>query len=105
MSDEDAVGPPRPAPIAEEEGEDVGPPRPASLKRPLEDSDEVGPPRPDSLSAPTKRQKRKKRRLPFERVYLDALPVASNYEKSYMHRDAVSHIVVTPRTDFVVTGR
>jgi hypothetical protein len=35
--------------------------------------------------------------LQFEQQYLDALPNAQMYEKSYMHRDTVTHIVV--RTD------
>jgi peptidylprolyl isomerase domain and WD repeat-containing protein 1 len=26
------------------------------------------------------------------------------YEKSYMHRDVVTHVLVTPGTDFVVTA-
>ena len=31
--------------------------------------------------------------LEHEQVYLDALPSASMYEKSYMHRDIVTHVV------------
>ncbi|KAF6258211.1 hypothetical protein COO60DRAFT_1295463 [Scenedesmus sp. NREL 46B-D3] len=41
--------------------------------------------------------------LPFEQQYLDALPSAQMYEKSYMHRDTVTHVVATP-TDFIITG-
>jgi hypothetical protein len=33
--------------------------------------------------------------LPFEQQYLDALPSAQMYEKSYMHRDTVTHVVVS----------
>jgi hypothetical protein len=33
--------------------------------------------------------------LPFEQQYLDALPCAQMYEKSYMHRDTVTHVVVS----------
>ena len=30
--------------------------------------------------------------LPHEQVYLDALPSAAMYEKSYMHRDVITHV-------------
>lgn len=33
--------------------------------------------------------------LQFEQQYLDALPCAQMYEKSYMHRDTVTHVVVS----------
>lgn len=33
--------------------------------------------------------------LQFEQQYLDALPCAHMYEKSYMHRDTVTHVVVS----------
>eukprot|EP01105_Mastigella_eilhardi_P021191 TRINITY_DN5107_c0_g1_i1.p1 TRINITY_DN5107_c0_g1~~TRINITY_DN5107_c0_g1_i1.p1 ORF type:complete len:627 (-),score=189.39 TRINITY_DN5107_c0_g1_i1:99-1979(-) len=48
--------------------------------------------------------KKKRKVLQFERLFLDALPSAEMYEKSYMHRDVITHVVVTPLTDFVVTG-
>lgn len=31
--------------------------------------------------------------LEHEHVYLDALPSSQMYEKSYMHRDVVTHVV------------
>jgi hypothetical protein len=31
----------------------------------------------------------------LERIYLDNLPAAENYEKSYMHRDTITHLIVT----------
>ena len=31
--------------------------------------------------------------LEYERVYLDNLPSAAMYERSYMHRDVISQIV------------
>ncbi|RXI04749.1 hypothetical protein DVH24_039023 [Malus domestica] len=46
---------------------------------------------------------RPKRPLQFEHAYLDALPSAQMYEKSYMHRDVVTHVAVSS-ADFVVTG-
>lgn len=33
--------------------------------------------------------------LEFERVYLDNLPSAAMYERSYMHRDVITHIICT----------
>lgn len=41
--------------------------------------------------------------LEYEKLYLENLPDAECYEKSYMHRDAITHIVVT-KTDFIVTA-
>ncbi|WOO80878.1 Peptidyl-prolyl cis-trans isomerase cyp15 [Vanrija pseudolonga] len=48
--------------------------------------------------------KRKKRRavLPHERLYLEHLPQADWYYKSFMHRDNVNYVVVT-RTNFIIT--
>eukprot|EP00898_Chlorokybus_atmophyticus_P009121 jgi/Chlat1/920/Chrsp108S01359 len=55
----------------------------------------VGP----TLPPPAKKHKR----LEFEQVYLEALPCAAMYEKSYMHRDVVSHVAVAS-TEFFITG-
>lgn len=44
------------------------------------------------------------KRLRHEKVYLDNLPRAAMYEKSYMHRDRVSHCVVAPVTEFILTA-
>ncbi|XVE79289.1 hypothetical protein DITRI_Ditri14bG0045900 [Diplodiscus trichospermus] len=46
---------------------------------------------------------RPKRPLQFEQAYLDSLPSANMYEKSYMHRDVVTHVAVTS-ADFFITG-
>ncbi|XP_065868079.1 peptidyl-prolyl cis-trans isomerase CYP71 isoform X1 [Euphorbia lathyris] len=46
---------------------------------------------------------RAKRPLQFEHAYLDSLPSANMYEKSYMHRDVVSHVAVSG-ADFFITG-
>ncbi len=40
--------------------------------------------------------------LEHETLYTDALPSASMYERSFMHRDVLTHAVVT-RKDFVIT--
>lgn len=42
--------------------------------------------------------------LAHEAELLGALPSGALYERSYMHRDVVTHVLVTPRTDFIVTG-
>ncbi|KAK8960794.1 hypothetical protein KSP40_PGU012408 [Platanthera guangdongensis] len=44
-----------------------------------------------------------KRPLQFEQTFLDALPSAHMYEKSYMHRDVVTHVAVSA-ADFFITG-
>ena len=41
--------------------------------------------------------------LLHEAQYLEALPSAQMYEKSYMHRDTVTQVATTP-TDFFITG-
>ncbi|XP_071454294.1 peptidylprolyl isomerase domain and WD repeat-containing protein 1 [Hetaerina americana] len=48
-------------------------------------------------------QPKKRKVLKYEKLYLENLPLAETYEKSYMHRDIVTHLAVT-KTDFVVTG-
>ncbi|KAL7748741.1 Peptidyl-prolyl cis-trans isomerase cyp15 [Sorochytrium milnesiophthora] len=53
----------------------------------------------DQDERPTKKRRRV---LQHEDVYLDKLPSTDMYEKSYMHRDTMSFVVVT-RTDFVIT--
>ena len=76
-----AVGPAPPAPgdAGDDEPVDVGPAMPPKAK--------------------------KKKTLAFEQVYLDSMPSASMYEKSYMHRDDVTCVAVTPGTDFFITGQ
>lgn len=49
------------------------------------------------------RPPRSKRPLGFEHAFLDALPCAAMYEKSYMHRDVVTHVAVSA-ADFFITG-
>lgn len=62
------------------------------------DSEElVGP----SLSEAAQPKKRKV--LPHEQLYLDLLPSAESYEKSYMHRDVITHCTVSA-TDFIITA-
>ncbi|CBJ32259.1 peptidylprolyl isomerase domain and WD repeat containing 1 [Ectocarpus siliculosus] len=87
---------------SESSSDDEAGPQPAAPGQLGEDSDtdgEAGPPAP----APVKQKK--KRKLAHEKVYLEALPAAPMYERSYMHRDVVSHALMTPcGTDFLVTA-
>lgn len=62
-----------------------------------DDDDVIGP-----MPAPLPKPK-KKRVLEFEKVYLRNLPSAESYEKSFMHRDVVTHILVTV-TEFLITA-
>lgn len=41
--------------------------------------------------------------LAFESLYMENLPLSETYERSYMHRDVVTFVVVT-KTDFVITA-
>lgn len=61
------------------------------------DDEMVGPSLSDA--APQK----KKKVLEYEKVFLENLPSGENYEKSFMHRDVVTHVCVTP-TDFIITA-
>jgi peptidylprolyl isomerase domain and WD repeat-containing protein 1 len=72
---------------------DVGPaPAPAAA-----DDDASG------ATAPNKRRK-KARRLAHEQLFVAALPSGERYSKSLMHREALSHAVFTPHTDFLLTA-
>jgi peptidylprolyl isomerase domain and WD repeat-containing protein 1 len=61
--------------------------------------DDFGPALP-SEAAP----KKKRRKLPFEKVYVNALPASARYSKSLMHKDQLSFVTVAPYTDFVITS-
>jgi peptidylprolyl isomerase domain and WD repeat-containing protein 1 len=61
--------------------------------------DDFGPALP-SADAP----KKKRRKLPFEKVYVNALPASARYSKSLMHKDQLSFVTMTPHTDFLITS-
>lgn len=47
---------------------------------------------------------KKKRKLPYEALYVDALPKGTRYSKSLMHKDQVSSVTVASSpSDFVIT--
>ncbi|KAJ1954509.1 Peptidyl-prolyl cis-trans isomerase cyp15, partial [Dispira parvispora] len=63
--------------------------------------DMVGPLPPKNPAA-TQVPSKKRRVLAHEDLYLNALPCAEMYEQSYMHRDVVNFVVVSP-TNFIIT--
>ncbi|KAI8980800.1 hypothetical protein BDB01DRAFT_795626 [Pilobolus umbonatus] len=77
-------------------------------KRPLQDEhnieedseEDIGPSLPTEAheEAPRKRKKT----LAYEKLFLDHMPNADMYERSYMHRDTLNQIAIT-KNDFVIT--
>ena len=53
-----------------------------------------------SEAAPAK----KKKVLPHEKLYLKNLPSSESYERSFMHRDVVTHVAVAVQSEFVITA-
>ena len=60
--------------------------------------DDLGPALPSTVPP------KKKRKLPYEKLYISALPTAGRYSKSLMHREPLTHVVITPHTDFLITS-
>ncbi|KAK7595234.1 hypothetical protein V9T40_001667 [Parthenolecanium corni] len=73
----------------------------------MSDKEEQTPPEIDaensSQSLPEQPPAKKQKVLENEELYLKHLPSAECYEKSYMHRDIITHIVVS-KTEFIATG-
>lgn len=55
-------------------------------------------------SLPVSAPKKKKRKLPHEKIYVAALPSSTRYSKSLMHRDQVTFALTTPFTGFLITS-
>ncbi|KAF1965751.1 hypothetical protein BU23DRAFT_560794 [Bimuria novae-zelandiae CBS 107.79] len=53
---------------------------------------------------PSSAPKKKKRKLPYEKLYVAALPTAARYSKSLMHREQLCFTTITPFTDFLITS-
>ncbi|KAF2730425.1 peptidyl-prolyl cis-trans isomeras-like protein [Polyplosphaeria fusca] len=53
---------------------------------------------------PSSAPKKKKRKLPYEKLFIAALPTAARYSKSLMHREQLCFTTFTPRTDFLITS-
>jgi peptidylprolyl isomerase domain and WD repeat-containing protein 1 len=47
---------------------------------------------------------RKPARAEFESLHLEALPCAAMYERSYLHRDQVTHLAAARETAFVISA-
>ncbi|KAF2845090.1 peptidyl-prolyl cis-trans isomeras-like protein [Plenodomus tracheiphilus IPT5] len=62
------------------------------------DDDDFGP------ALPSSAPKKKKRKLPYEKLYVAALPSATRYAKSLMHREQLCFTTWTPHTDFLITS-
>jgi peptidylprolyl isomerase domain and WD repeat-containing protein 1 len=60
--------------------------------------DEFGP------ALPSNEQKKKRRKLPHEKLYVAALPSSSRYSRSLMHREQLLFTTFTPMTDFLITS-
>ena len=53
---------------------------------------------------PSTAQRKKRRKLPHEKLYVDALPDCPRYSKSLMHKDQLSFVTISPATDFLITS-
>ena len=53
---------------------------------------------------PNKAPRKRCRFFQHEKLYLAALPQATRYSKSLMHRDTISFVTTTPHTDFLITS-
>jgi len=60
--------------------------------------DDLGPALPSTVP------KKKRRKLPYQKLYISALPASSRYSKSLMHKDQLAYVTITPFTDFLVTS-
>ncbi|KAH7077345.1 hypothetical protein FB567DRAFT_535071, partial [Paraphoma chrysanthemicola] len=62
------------------------------------DDDDFGP------ALPSSAPKKKKRKLPYEKLYVAALPTSQRYFKSLMHREQLCFTTLTSHTDFLITS-
>ena len=60
--------------------------------------DDIGP------TLPSSGPQKKRRKLPYEKLYISALPSSTRYSKSLMHKDQLSFLTMTPSTDFLITS-
>lgn len=60
--------------------------------------DDVGP------ALPSAAPRKKRRKLPYEKLYIAALPKGTRYSKSLMHKDQLTFATFTPHTDFLITS-
>ncbi|OWR48413.1 peptidylprolyl isomerase domain and WD repeat-containing protein 1 [Danaus plexippus plexippus] len=78
--------------------------RPNALREESDDGEGwIGPLPSEAATIEAEPKSKKRKILEFESLYLENLPSSETYERSYMHRDVVTHVVVT-KTDFVITA-
>ena len=53
---------------------------------------------------PSAAPKKKRRVLPYEKLYISALPKSARYSKSLMHKEQLSFLTITPLTEFLITS-
>ncbi|KAL1983519.1 hypothetical protein VTN96DRAFT_10258 [Rasamsonia emersonii] len=81
-------------PLSDVEGEDT----PVENEAESSSDDDFGP------ALPSAAPKKKRRKLAFEKVYVNALPASPRYSRSLMHREQLSYVTMTPQTDFLITS-
>ena len=59
----------------------------------------------DEATRSSDRKKAKRKKLEFEHIYLSQLPSSECYEKSYMHKENITHVLSANKTDFIITGK
>ncbi|KAK5241300.1 Peptidyl-prolyl cis-trans isomerase cyp15, partial [Cryomyces antarcticus] len=60
--------------------------------------DDMGPALPSAVPP------KKRRKLPYESLYVAALPASPRYSKSLMHKEQLCFTTFTPTTDFLITS-
>ena len=58
----------------------------------------------EPMPMPMPIMKTKRKNLFHEQLYLDNLPNGNMYEKSYMHRDVITHTLFCPETQYLITA-
>ncbi|KFX87490.1 hypothetical protein V490_08218 [Pseudogymnoascus sp. VKM F-3557] len=71
---------------------------PAGAEEDESSDDDMGP------QLPSAAPKKKRRVLPYEKLYVAALPTSARYSKSLMHKEQVAFVTMTPLTDFLITS-
>ncbi|KZF26828.1 peptidyl-prolyl cis-trans isomerase-like protein [Xylona heveae TC161] len=93
---------PRPHKRARLEAEEASKPENGAVPEGSEEEsssdDDVGP------ALPSAAPKKKRRVLPYEKLYISSLPSSPRYSKSLMHKDQLSFVTITPFTDFLITS-
>ncbi|KAK3945265.1 peptidyl-prolyl cis-trans isomerase cyp15 [Diplogelasinospora grovesii] len=59
--------------------------------------DDMGP------QLPSEAPKKKRKVLPYEKLYISALPKSARYSRSLMHKEQLSFLTMTPLTEFLIT--